>query len=247
MSTKNELTVFNKSIAIPGVSFTRTALRFDAEVTPELLVQVGSFLQAVDACSAWWWGDFLVAYCGYTLKDKGEERVDEITKGDKEKQYTARYAEISGKEATTLKNWRSVAAFFNSSRRRDELSHGHHIEAKDGSGGDSAIADDWLDKAIAGGWSCSKLRAEIRRANRAEQEPDEPMPQLMLPMQVVECALWATRTFKKVDDMERDERQTLRQELAPVRKILTRLDELDALDEAIQSTKESITQRPVQR
>ena len=81
MSTKNELMVFNQSIAIPGVTFSRTGLRFDQPVTPELLVQVGTFLQAVDVCSAWWWGDFLVAYCGYSLKDEKMGGVDEITRG----------------------------------------------------------------------------------------------------------------------------------------------------------------------
>ena len=224
MSTKNELIVFNQSIAIPGVTFSRTGLRFDQPVTPELLVQVGTFLQAVDQCSAWWWGDFLVAYCGYRLKDENARGVDEITRGGKEKQYTAQYAYITGKDAQTLKNWRALANFFNSSCRQDELSHTHHIEAWSGSGGDKAIADHWLDLAVAGEWSCSRLRAEIRRKNRTELEPDEPLPQFLLPLQVVEFAQWAAMKTKRIETMELDEARAILDEFAPILELVAAIN-----------------------
>ena len=140
--------------------------------------------------------------------------------GDKEKQYTARYAEITEKDAVTLWHWRSVADFFNSCRRRQELSHSHHIEAQQGSGGDKAIADHWLGLAVEGKWSHSRLRAEIRRKNRTEMEPDEPMPQVLMPLQLVDCARWASLNLKRVDAMEFTELRRIVMESAPIIKIV---------------------------
>lgn len=218
MSTKNLARVMEKNIAVSGVRFTRTGLVFE-RVDEATLVEAGLFLQAVDACSAWWWGDFLAAYCGYRLKGDEEENgsaYDEIARGEKLKQYASHYSSICGREAKTLWHWRGVAAFYNSSRRREELSHGHHIEAKDGSDGDSAVADNWLDQSIANGWSVSELRAAIRRSKRQEQEPEEPMPQLVLPMEIIECRRYATATLPRVPAMDAAEAQTLLAELEPV-------------------------------
>ena len=117
-------------------------------------------------------------------------------------------------------NWRALANFFTSSCRQEELSHTHHIEAWSGSGGDKAIADHWLDLAVAGEWSCSRLRAEIRRKNRTEMEPDEPMPQFLMPLQLVDCARWASLNLKRVDAMEFTELRRIVMESAPILKIV---------------------------
>jgi hypothetical protein len=217
MSKKTELGVFQNSIAIPGVRFTRTALEFD-KVDKETLVQTGAFLQAVDACSAWWWGDFLVAYCGYELKEEEAENgaYDEITRGDREKQYASQYGLICDREAKTLWHWRGVAKFYNSSRRREELSHGHHIEAQGAAAGDASIADHWLDLAEKHHWSCSQLRAAIRKAKRQESEPDEPMPQMILPMELMTCRVWAIRAKDRVQSIEINEAAAILREMQPI-------------------------------
>lgn len=218
MSKKNELAVFQSSIAIPGVKFTRTALEFD-HVDEDALVKVGSFLQAVDACSAWWWGDFLVAYCGYNVREEEKElgtKFDAMTHGEKLKQYSAKYSTICDREPKTLAHWRGVADFFNSSRRREELSHGHHIEAQNGSDGDNSVADNWLDLAIEKRWSVSQLRAAIRQQKRAATEPDEPMPQMILPLHLVECARWSGMAKNRVESMEIAEAKALLAELQPI-------------------------------
>lgn len=215
MSKQNELRVFEKSIAIPSVRFTRTALEFD-RVDEGTLVEAGAFLQAVDACSAWWWGDFLAAYCGYNLKQEEKEHVaqfDELTRADKLKQYSAKYSDICGKDLSTLTHWKGVANFYNFGRRRPELSWTHHREAKEGSDEDPAIADNWLDLAIKHNWSASQLRAAIRRKKRALLEPDEPLPQLLLPMEVVECRAWASATLSRVPDMDLKEATALLREM----------------------------------
>ena len=218
MSKNTELAVFQKTIAIDGVKFNRTGLEF-ARVDQDTLLRVGAFLQAVDACSSWWWGDFLAAYCGYELKEEEKENghaFDELTKCDKEKQYASKYALICDRDATTLWHWRSVANFFNSFRRRQELSHTHHVEAQNGSDGDEAIADNWLDLAEKHKWSVSQLRAAIRKSKRLEGAEDEPMPQMLLPMELVAAGRWANMAAKRVDSMDINEVAAIYAEMKPI-------------------------------
>lgn len=218
MSKRTELVAFERSIVIPGCRFTKSGLIID-RVDEETLVAVGAYLQAVDACAAWWWGDFLAAFCGFRLKadekDAGQ-KFDELTKQERLRNYGAQYASICGKEPKTLWHWKGVAEFYESSRRREDLSWTHHVEAKDGSGGDKAVADNWLDLAEKNRWGVSELRAAIRRQKRAEQEPDEPMPQMILPMELVQARRYASTAIKRVDDMELDEARALLAELTPV-------------------------------
>lgn len=221
MSEKNKLAVFERmGVIASGVRWTHNALTFE-RVDEGTLVAAGAFLQAVDQASAWWWGDFLVEYCGYSLKSDEKEAgkaFDALTAETKLKQYTARYAGIAGREPKTLWHWRAVAEFFNSSRRREELSWTHHCEAKDGSGGDKAVADNWLDMAQQHGWSVSQLRAAIRKAKRAEREPEEPLPQMVLPMEIVAARRWAGMASKRVlaGDMPREEMAALLVEMEPL-------------------------------
>lgn len=216
MSEQTKVRVFERSIAIPGCRFTQNALAFD-RVDEDTLVSAGAFLQAIDACSAWWWGDFLVAYCGFRLKKEfGNDSVDEITKAEKLRNYGAHYASVCGREPKTLWHWKSAADFYESSRRREDLSWTHHIEAKEGADGDQAVADNWLDLAIQHNWSSSQLRAAIRRNKRAASEPEEPMPQLILPMELVNARRYAVTAINRVDDMELDEARALLVELRPL-------------------------------
>lgn len=225
MSKQNELRVFEQNIAIRGVKFTRTGLQFE-QVDEDLLVEVGAFLQAVDACSAWWWGDFLAEYCGWSLRkdeiDAGS-KFDPLTAREKVKHYTARYASICDREPKTLSHWKSVSDFFKSSRRREDLSHGHHIEAMNAAAGDQAIADNWLELAEKHNWSVSQLRSAIRKAKWAKEEPEEPMPQLCLPMEVVSCRRWASAAIHRVDDMDLDEAKALLLELEQVAAVIAAL------------------------
>lgn len=219
MSKKTELAVFEGAMpAIEGVRFTRNALVFE-RVDEGALVAAGAFLQAVDACAAWWWGDFLAAYCGWSLKkdesDAGS-KFDALTAVDRLKHYTARYAAIAGKEPKTLMMWKGVSEAFKSSRRREDLTWSHHAEVKFGCDGDEAVEDNWLDLAEKHRWSVSQLRAAMRKTKRSEQEPDEPLPQLILPMEVVECRRYATAAIKRVDDMALEEARALLEELTPV-------------------------------
>lgn len=228
MSKKTELDVMDRigrSITDHGVRVTRTGLTFE-RVDERALQEAGAFLQTVDACSAWWWGDYLAAYCGYEVKAEEDEHgpMDELTKGDRMKQYTAKYAAIAGKEPKTLWHYLSTSRFYaNSSRRREELTFTHHVEARDGSNGDEAVADQWLDAAVEHRWSASELRAAIRKTKRAELEPDEPMPQMVLPMELVACRRYASAHIGKVETMSVDEARAHLAELEQVHAYITAL------------------------
>lgn len=221
MSKKTELEVMERigrSITASGVRVMRTGLVFD-KVDERALHEAGAFLQTVDACSAWWWGDYLAAYCGYEVKAEEAEHgpMDEITKGDRLKQYTARYAAIAGKEPKTLAHYLSTCRFYsNFSRRREELSFKHHVEAHDGAGGDPAVADTWLDAAVKNHWSASELRAAIRKTKRAEQEPDEPMPQYVLPLELVQARRWGSAHLESVDEADMEELVAQVREVGPL-------------------------------
>lgn len=219
MSKRTEVGVFESAIAIPGCRFTRNALIFEGTVDEQTLKAAGAFLQAVDACAAWWWGDFLVAYCGYSLKKQEREEgvSDQITREERLKQYTAHFAQVCGREPSTLYIWRAVAEFFNFERRRSKLSYAHHHEAMWGSGRDKPdVADKWLDLAIEHSWSKSELRAAIRRAARAAGEPEEPMPAIVHPLEMVAARRYAVMAMKRVDAMSKDEVEMLLMELAPL-------------------------------
>lgn len=204
MSKKTEMAVFEKTIAIAGVRVTRTAMEF-ATTDEDTLREAGAFLQAVEACSAWWWGDFLAAYCGYEIKAEEDENgpMDELTRGDKLKQYSAKYSVIANREPKTLWHYLSTARFYNSSRRREELTFMHHVEAKEAANGDEAIADNWLDAAEKHRWSASELRAAIRKAKRADEaDADGPEAQSLLPIELTNCRRWASAAIHRVDDMD---------------------------------------------
>lgn len=243
MSKSAELEVMENMIAIEGVRPTRTALVF-TKVDEGTLRRAGLFLQSVDACAAWWWGDFLAAYCGYEIKaeedelrEQGKTQLDEITRSERLKQYSARYAVISGKEPKTLWQYLWIARFYNSSCRQEELTWTHHVEATVGAEGDLAKAQGWLDAAVKNRWSASELRAAIRKTKRHAQGEDEgPAAQTLLPIEVVHVDRWSSAmTQQRVQEMTTEEAKALLLRLARTAEVIGWLTrrvspELAALD-----------------
>lgn len=219
MSKNSELEVMEKMITIEGVRVTRTAMVF-TRLDEVSLRRAGLYLQAVDACLAWWWGDFLAAYCGYEIKAEEDEHgpMDEIAKGDRLKQYSAKYAAIANKEPKTLWQYLWIShAFSNSSRRREELTWSHHVEAAAAANGDDAVADNWLDAAVEHNWSRSELRAAIRKSKRAgEDERDGPPAQTLLPMELVQARRWGSAHLASVDAADIEELVAQVREVQPL-------------------------------
>jgi hypothetical protein len=227
MSKRDEVTVLEKQIVLPGCRVTRTALMVDVFDEPTL-IGAGLWLQTVEASRAWWWGDFLNAYCAWSMSIE-DARFRAHANADPEllerqyTHYTGRYSEIAGVEPGTLREWRGVAAFFKVSSRLPTLSWAHHQEAMDGAHGDPAVAQDWLDKAQSNGWSKTELRAQIRATSRLSRESPEPMPSVRM-QDLFAFNRWARTQVNRVADMDASEAATIRRELEPAKKLIDQLD-----------------------
>ncbi|MEY5101109.1 MAG: hypothetical protein RJA36_3828 [Pseudomonadota bacterium] len=226
MSKATQLEVLDRDITIPGCVLTRTGLKLDT-IDEATLLHVGAFLDQVDASRAWWHGDYLLAFCEFRLAAESKNVRDEAKADPKMRQrlfrrYTAERIDIAKVELDTLHEWRDVAGFYSLLRRRSNLSNNHHLEAMVASGGDAAVADEWLDKAEENKWTVPQLRAAIRQAKRAQQEPDEPMPEVTQ-QELFACQRWARTVVKRVDDMPRGEAEQLLRELQPILALATAL------------------------
>jgi hypothetical protein len=119
-------------------------LRLPQQLPFEGWLRVGRQLAGIYSSSAWCLGDWLVY---------GEAA------------YSGRYrdaVERTGLDYQTLRNYAWVANQFSLSRRRDDLSFGHHAEV-------AALAeaeqDFWLRKAVELGWSVKQLRGQVRASH----------------------------------------------------------------------------------
>ena len=104
---------------------------------------VGRRLGGVSRCNQWWLGDWV----RYGAEKWGEK-------------YT-QAAKITGYDPRSLANMASVAAAFDSSRRRDDLTWSHHVAV---AGLPEPEQETWLDRAAAEGLSVADLRTELRAA-----------------------------------------------------------------------------------
>jgi hypothetical protein len=103
--------------------------------------ELGCRVAVVANCSAWWLGDWLV-YGEQAYGDRYQQAIADTSLGYQ-----------------TLRNYAWVARKFHMSRRRDELSFGHHVEV-------AALPDDeqdlWLARAEQSNWSRNQLRQQLR-------------------------------------------------------------------------------------
>lgn len=112
---------------------------------------IGDQIFSVAESSAWWIADWL-AY-GETI-------------------FQERYREAIRKSSLnyqTLRNYAWVARRFDLSRRRDNLSFGHHAEV---AALDPPEQDFWLRKAEEYGWSRNQLRSQVRSSLRERMVGD---------------------------------------------------------------------------
>ena len=232
MSTDTKLAVLQRDITIPGCRFSPTSLVFDT-IDDETLSRAGHYLLTIDVCRAWWWGDYINAYCARKLErrrlEQGRQAAAVETEEDREAEfvhYTAEYADATTADATkvdeaTLHTWRAVAAFYQFPSRLGNLSWSHHHEAM--ANHTPAEAHKWLKQAQQHGWSKTDLRAAIRKAaQKEEDEASGPKPTYTM-HEPVACCRWARATLKRVDDMHPSEAQTIKGFLAPIVELDKRL------------------------
>lgn len=212
MSERHMAEVLEKNIAVRGCEFSRTALviRTADEAT---FIEVGRWLQTVEVCRAWWWGDFVVAYCKFRIEQDeadGECEPDPKVREERMVRYAAQYAQIAGVEVGTMKAWKQVAAFFEPLSRLTGLSWAHHFEAYAGSEGDLAVAQNWLERANREGWSKAQLRAAIRQQKRtaAVGATAEPAREVLFP-EWDKAERWASAAITRVGDMDEEELEAI--------------------------------------
>lgn len=142
MSTGLELGGSISAIGVDeGARALKSGLLLPDKLSFEAWRQIGSQLFLVTSSSAWWVGDWL-SYGENCFGDRYEQAI-----ADTSLNYQ------------TLRNYAWVARKFTMSRRRDNLSFGHHAEV-------AALTeksqDEWLTRAEQFTWSRNELRRQIR-------------------------------------------------------------------------------------
>lgn len=156
----HELSIANGAITMPGITFTRTGIRFGLKPTVEELNTLAANVMELQGGVYWWLGDI-----GRELQlEKGES-------------YTAERAEIIGIDAGYWRNCVCLARFFSPSDRSDGLGFGHHwsaMRAAGGAGGDIKIAKTWLNRAKDNAWSQAAMRKQVNLALARSHPPTAP-------------------------------------------------------------------------
>lgn len=140
-----------KSGALDEVSLTLT----DPDMRYDTWEALGRFLGSLDRRARWYIGDWLVF---------GEALFGEAASQGVEATQKERYSEaerVTGLDHGTLLNIRSICAKVAKSRRRPELGFWIHAEVAPL---EPAEQIEWLDKAVAEGWTRNQLREAIRES-----------------------------------------------------------------------------------
>jgi hypothetical protein len=96
----------------PSVQVTKSGLFFPQTPSLRSWEEIGQRVTSISSSSSWWIADWLV-YGENMFKDRYLEAVEK-----------------TGLNYQTLRNYTWVARRFNHSRRRDNLSFGHHSEVR---------------------------------------------------------------------------------------------------------------------
>ena len=141
--------------------------RFAQDLTFEEWVAIGRPLCSAIRSSQWWVGAWLV--CGEDRWLKTSD-LDERARAAAKREYENRYRlarEMLGLEDQTLHNIATVFRKVPDSRRRDELSWGHHESV---AALPAAEQKKWLALAVAKEWTRGELRRALRTAGKTVQE-----------------------------------------------------------------------------
>ena len=154
------LAIAESSIQIPGVRATRIGLVIDENLTPEAANTLFACLEHISGCANWLWGDAL----DFAARKWGNQHVE------------SRYehaSDATGLAEQSLMMYRLTAGRIPMARRRENLTFTHHAEVAYGFD-DTAIQDEWLDRAIAEDWSTIELRKAIRLSKQEIFEEPNP-------------------------------------------------------------------------
>lgn len=229
-SRLENIAVLNRNIVVEGCTFTKTGLIF-ARADADTLARASACLQEMENCGDWWWGDYLVAYAQGRLESDNDAHdlamMDEATKEKHRRAYVRNHASVvSGRQLADVQIFRwETATFYNQTCRHGELSNEHHRQAMLGCGGvcgDMALAQNWLDKAIAYGWSTNALRTEMRAAKKGELV-DPPTKGHVTQSELFAATRWAGAQLRRVGDMEAEEIDAMLADMQPLLALATTL------------------------
>lgn len=133
-------------LAWDGVTFAQTALSIRADLAFEDWQQLGGALRTIEGAVHWWLGDWL----NYGERKYGEKYTQAV--------------ETTGFKIQTLMNDKFVAEHIEFSRRRENLTFGHHQEV---ASLQPDKQDEWLGIAASNLLSTVELRQQIRSARLA--------------------------------------------------------------------------------
>lgn len=132
-----------------GAQVQRSGLILPRRLPFDVWRQIGKEICMVTNSCAWWIGDWL-AYGENSFGDRYEQAIADTSL-----------------DYQTLRNYAWIARKFTRSRRRDNLSFGHHAEV-------AALIDIeqdmWLTRAERFSWSRNELRRRIRAARLANHQ-----------------------------------------------------------------------------
>lgn len=129
-------------LSVDGIAITkRVGLALPPNIPIKSWERLGRQISLIVDSSSWWLGDWLV--------------YGELTYPDRYRQALA----ATSLDYQTLRNYAWVARSFRLSRRRDNLSFGHHAEL---ASLPPEEQDYWLNQAERGNWSRNRLRQQLK-------------------------------------------------------------------------------------
>ncbi len=132
-----------------GMTICRNGLELSQPIRFRDWERLGQYVLSAHESSSWWVGDWLV-YGQEAFRDRYQEALHRTSL-----------------DYQTLRNYAWVARRFELSRRRDNLSFGHHAEV---AALPPAEQDYWLRKAQNLDWSRNRLRIEVKRSLRERND-----------------------------------------------------------------------------
>ncbi len=150
-NTTQQLSVYDRSIAIAGVEFGSNKLTIDHDLTKDELIEILSFVAKSESASMFWVGDIL----NYISKTYGED--------------TAKQAAANFSDPQLAMEAMLIAA---ETPERFKLSWQHYRAARQECG-NNRDASQWLQVAEVENWPVSVMRKAIRRQMAEQGKGDE--------------------------------------------------------------------------
>lgn len=173
-------------LELADVSMTRTSLVI---ANNEGFDRAGAALVAMDQCSQWWWGDYLLFAEKFNLRS-----VLDGTRTDLHR--------------STIYGYIEVARFYPPADRHSTLSFTYHRDIRYILGKNASLkeAKKWLAKAADREWTAGDLREAMRTSLRGDENDPGPARGAISISDFVKLSRWASEVeVAKIPDAQRDE------------------------------------------